>query len=155
MRLHWRSYGVEQPTGQIFSNAREVFVKIRLLIGLLLGSAAWAGTTCADWTQVGLSSRLQTYYADSDTIHREGDLARMWTLVDHQTEQRMHGIVFLSGKAEYQYDCAERSRRLLGFELYSGRMGKGPVVYTDEDPSAWEPIAPDSVAENLWKVACQ
>jgi hypothetical protein len=95
------------------------------------------------------------YYADRDSIRRQGDLVQMWTLVDHQTEQRTQGIVFLSGKAEYQYDCKEGSRRLLRFELHSGRMGQGPVVYTDEDPSAWEPTAADSVAESLWKVACR
>jgi hypothetical protein len=121
-----------------------------VLILLLLGTPAWA-----EWTPVGVSSGLQMYYADLGTIRRQGNLVEMWTLIDHKSTQRTEGIVFSSGKAQYEYDCDGGLRRLLSYELHSGRMGDGEVVYTDGDPSAWEATAPDSVAERLWKMACK
>jgi len=131
---------------------RKGYTSMKKVVLILMLFSTNAG---AEWTPVGVSSNLQRYYADSSTIRRQGNLVKMWTLVDHKTAQKTEGIGFSSGKAQYEYDCDAGLRRLLYFQLHSGSMGQGEVVYTDADPSAWEPTSPDSVAESLWKFACK
>jgi hypothetical protein len=37
---------------------------------------------------------------------------------------------------------------------FSGNMGSGEAVFSNSDESKWEPVAPDSLDQALWKFAC-
>jgi hypothetical protein len=69
-------------------------------------------------------------YIDPDTILRKGDLVKMWELHDSKTTQTVAGNLFLSGKIQSEYDCAEERSRRLSITEFSGNMGSGEVVYT-------------------------
>lgn len=120
-----------------------------LIVLLLLSS----GTASAEWVEVGSTADI-TIYVNPDTIRRKGDLVKMWHLFDYKTAQTYRGNSFLSIKGQRQYDCADERDRILASTGFSDNMGKGNVAYIIHDEPKWTPVAPDSIAEGLWKVAC-
>jgi len=78
----------------------------------------------------------------------------MWQLYDYKTIQTVAGDSFLSSKGQTEFDCAEERIRVLVFMHFSGNMGSGEVVYYDSDEGKWEPVAPRSGYQRMWKVAC-
>ena len=124
-----------------------------LLIALLVLSN---GPAYAEWVEVGSTQDKGGYtvYADPDTIRRKGDLVKMWILYDFKTIRSIGGISLLSSKGQNQYDCAEERSRGLAFSWFSGNMGNGGIVHSDSDELKWEPVAPESIGETLWKFAC-
>ena len=124
----------------------------RLLMGLML--AITAGAASAEWTQSGEGESF-IHYVDIATIRRNGNLVKMWDLMDYKTVRTVSGISYLSDKSQIEYDCKEEKERMLAFTYFSGQMGNGKVVYSNGAvKDEWEPIEPGSVAETLWKIAC-
>ena len=124
----------------------------RLLMGTML--LATAGAASADWTVAGDNDQF-SLYVDRATIRRNGNLVKMWDLVDFKTVQTgPGGESYLSSKTQEQYDCKEERSRQIAFTWFDGKMGSGKVVVSDSDPGKWKPIAPESVAAALWKIAC-
>jgi surface-adhesin protein E len=108
----------------------------------------------AEWVPVGETQSDITVYADPDTIRRKGDLVQMWQLSDFTTVQTVGGDSYLSSKALNEYDCAEERTRVLAFTWLSDNMGSGHVVYSNSNERNWESVAPHSINEALWEVAC-
>ncbi len=113
------------------------------------------GPVYAEWVEVSANKKAGVIaYADPGTIHRKGDLVKMWSLFDLRKTQVAGGNSYLSIKALQKYDCAEDRSRALAYTKFSGNMGQGKVVYSNSDEGTWAPIAPVSVGQELWKVAC-
>ena len=124
----------------------------RLLLGLML--LVTAGAATAEWTSVGEDDAL-IVYVDIGTIRRNGNLVKMWDMLDHKTVQTDAGGSYLSGKTQQEYDCKEEKVRRLAYLWFDGKMGRGKVVYSNGNvKDEWRPISPDSVSEALWKIAC-
>jgi hypothetical protein len=115
---------------------------------LLLTGTAWG-----DWQRVG-EDNLGVVYADTDVV-KNGNIAKMWSLLDYKDYQRMVEVGYFSQKAQVEYDCAERKSRGLSVALHADHMGAGKIIYTDESPREWEPVPADPVQQNLWKAACK
>jgi hypothetical protein len=125
---------------------------LRLLITLLVLSS---GPVYAEWVLVsGDDEAGRTVYVDPDTIRSKGNLVKMLSLIDYKTIQIIAGDSLLSIQRQNEYDCAEERTRMLAFTWFSGNMGSGQVVHSDSDEDKWKPVAPDTVAEALWKIAC-
>ncbi|MGH7147056.1 MAG: surface-adhesin E family protein [Nitrospiraceae bacterium] len=62
---------------------------------------------------------------------------------------------FLSSRAQYGFDCAEERTRKLSETWFSGNMGSGEMVHSISDETRWEPVAPGSVGQAMWKAACE
>ena len=124
-----------------------------LLITLLLLSS---GPAYAEWVSVSSSEDLDGYaaYLDPDTIRRKGHLVKVWGLYDFKTIQTVAGNSHLSVKIQHEYDCIEERSRSLASTFFSGSMGMGNVVRTDSYESKWEPVTPESIDQDLLKVAC-
>ena len=43
---------------------------------------------------------------------------------------------------------------LKGISVFSGQMGNGTMNYDDSNTGKWSPVAPGTVNEILWKIAC-
>ena len=124
----------------------------RLLMGLMLLVTAIAAS--AEWTIAGGNNRY-IQYVDTATIRRNGNLVKMWDLADFKRLQKSAaGMSYLSDKSQSEYDCKEEKQRMLALTNFSGKMGSGKVVASNYDPSEWRPIAPESIGEILWKIAC-
>jgi len=126
-------------------------MKNEIVVAALLCLATPA---CAAWTSVGEEPRGTTY-ADSATIEKRGSTAKMWSILDHKTFQRMVEVGYYSQKSLVEYDCADKRLRSLHVALHAERMGAGPVIYEDDSAHEWESVSPGSMQEALWKVACR
>ena len=124
-----------------------------LLIILLFVSSAPA---YAEWVEaVRYDQAGMTVYGDPDTARRNGNLVKMWVLIDFKTIQTSpSGTSYLSSKQQREYDCAEKRQHMLVVTVFMGNMGSGNVVYNNSDEQPWEPVSPESAAQGLWKVAC-
>lgn len=122
------------------------------LITVLLLSV---GPVYAEWMWASANNQVGlTIYVDPDSISRDGDLVKLWQLYDYKTIQTVAGNSFLSSKAQRQFDCVKQRTRLLAFTHFTGNMGSGIRVFNDLDESEWRPVAPGSVGQSMWKVAC-
>ena len=122
----------------------------KLVIFLLfLSSSAWAG-----WKSVGEDDNAISY-ADRDTLVRDGNTAKMWSLLDYKAFQRMVEVGYFSQKAQAEYDCKEKKFRGLTLSLHAEHMGEGKVIYADESPHEWEAVDAGTLNETLWKIACK
>jgi hypothetical protein len=127
-----------------------------LLITLLILSS---GPVYAEWVPVdgNVEEGLTPYtvYVDLDTIRRDGNVVKLWALMDFKTIQTDPGPSHLSVKSQREFNCTDEHVRLLALTAFSGNMGNGNAVYSYSD-SKDQGIAvePDSVAHRLWKFAC-
>lgn len=125
----------------------------RLIVIMLLVLSC--GPAYAEWVEVSASKMAGVIaYADPDTIRRKGNLAKMWSLFDIKTTQTGGVNSYLSIKAQQAYDCAQDRSRALAYTKFSGNMGHGAEVYSVSVEQTWKPVAPMSVGQELWKVAC-
>lgn len=125
-----------------------------LILMLLLAFAS--NSAMAGWITVSESNSNGGYtsYADPTTIRKNGNSVKMWILGDFKTAHATSdGKTWLSEKIQNEYDCKEDKTRALAITLFSGNMGEGDLVISGASPK-WEPNAPDSVGEILWKYAC-
>ena len=123
----------------------------RLLLGLMLLVTSTAAS--AEWTQSGESDNY-ILYVDRATIRRNGNFVKMWDMWDYKTLQTDTSASYLSTKRQSEYDCKDEMLRDHAFFVFSGQMGGGKVVYSNSDTKKWNPIAPQSMGEALWKIAC-
>ena len=122
------------------------------LITLLLLSS---GPAYAEWVKVSDSNEAgKTVYVDPTTIRRNSNLVKMWQFYDYKTVQTVGGIGFLTAEEQWEFDCAEERSRVLALKEFSGNMGSGTVVYTNSEVGKWQPVAPSSIGQLLWKFAC-
>jgi len=124
----------------------------RLLLGLML--LMTAGAANADWTVAEVNDAF-TLYVDKTTSRRNGNFVKMWNLYDFKKAQGSGRISSLSGRTQEEYDCKEEQSRILGQTNFSGQMLSGNVNHYDSNTGKWEAVAPGSVAEVLWKIACE
>jgi hypothetical protein len=121
---------------------------------LMMLLAVMSGSAAAEWVEVG-RSETHTSYADLATIRTAGNLVKMWGLLDLKTPELVEqSKPFMSMMSQTEHDCKEERTRRLSLIMYSGNMGMGEVIFTDSDPGKWSPVAPGSVQEHLWELAC-
>lgn len=125
----------------------------QLLLGLML--LVTATVASAEWTRVDHND-LFIQYVDKATIRRNGNLVKMWDLMDYKTVRKSAaGKSYLSDKSQAEYDCKEKKTRLLAFTWFDGRMGNGKAVSFNSNVRAeWIPIGPESMGEALFEIAC-
>ena len=115
---------------------------------------ATTATAAAKWVKIESSPSGRDIYADSVTILRSGNTAKMWDMRDFKTAQVVQGTRFSSFKAQHEYDCKSARMRNLSVTAFSGHMGAGQAVRSENTRLTWETVAPGSTEEVLLKVAC-
>jgi hypothetical protein len=122
------------------------------VMGVLLVCAT--GTALADWVRIR-SDGTVTVLADSGSVSRSGDMATMWSMINYTTPRKTDdGEEYLSSRQRLEYDCIDKLSRRLEFDRYSDLSGLGRAVYSNKNVSAWSPVAPGSVAGELFGFAC-
>ncbi len=118
----------------------------------LLGVAsppAWA----ADWAAVGLFDQ-GTFYIDRDSIAREGETRKVWTMLDYrQPQHNSHGQSYRSTRSLQHIQCKSHQVKTLSLAFYTGTRGSGNVLSSEGVIQEWQPIPSDSVlAKMAWTV---
>ena len=81
-------------------------------------------------------------------------MTKMWTLTNFTSTEVIEGRGHRSAKSQYEYDCAGERYRLVATIFYELGGGNGKVTHSEATTGAWYPVAPKSLAERLWKIAC-
>jgi hypothetical protein len=138
------------------SMANRVIVAV---LGMLLAQPAWAQwvEVDTDWVELGTGDRGKiTFYIDQTTIRKSDSGRQAWTM--HSFEQPPTGffltLMYQSVKQLDEFDCAgERSKNMQSLG-YSGPMGTGQVVWSNDDADRWTVVSPGSHRESLLRAAC-
>ena len=124
--------------------------KVFLMLLLVVSGKAIA----EEWVAVN-HNKYATGYANPATIVKDGNIVKMWTLVDcKKMTLFIGGSPFMSIKSQEEFDCKEKKLRTLVYTLHSVKMGEGEVIFSDSNPRKWEPVLPDSEMEDFLKIAC-
>jgi hypothetical protein len=113
-----------------------------------------SGPAYAEWVLIDKTEQGMYTYVDPDSIRRTGDLVEMWHMLDLTTAINISGNPSLSVKAQRQYDCPKELYHEITYAYFSERLGTGKVIYSSPHESKWEAVAPQSIADVLWKYAC-
>ena len=113
-----------------------------------------SGPAYAEWVAMGESDSDTTVYVDPDTRLPKGKLVKIWILYNFTRVRTVADESYFSNKAYEEYDCAQVRHRTLVDMRFSSTMGFGNVVYNKSSQGKWLPVAPQSINEALWKVAC-
>jgi hypothetical protein len=118
--------------------------------------AVVSSSAFAEWVAIGSTDKFSAY-VDAATIRQAGNMVKMWNLIDYKKAARtvLSGKPYLSATSQNEYDCKEERSRMLYSYWYTGNMREGKEVDSSSEPSEWEPVPPESVAEAEWKFACR
>lgn len=126
--------------------------KIVIMLLLLMST-----NVLAEWTEVSSNSSVgATAYADFQSIRKNGNIAKMWTLMDFKTDQPYSpGIRNLSQVSRYEFICSEEVIRMSDYSQYSKNMGNGENVNSKSgiQHGFWS-VAPGTIEEVFFKLAC-
>jgi len=122
----------------------------KLLLTLMLSVVS--SSAMAEWVKVS-EDKLVTAYADPTTIRKLGDKVKMWALWDYSTAQEGDSKPYMSVRIQNEYNCKEETDRQIYATTFSGNMLYGNKINT-QGGRDWEPVAPRTVGEALWKFAC-
>lgn len=116
--------------------------------------AVVSSSVMAEWVEVGSTADL-AYYADPTTIHKAGDMVKMWDMFNLKTVLKLGDASVMSIAGQSEYDCKEEQSRQIYYHMYKGSMGADGTVHSASTPkNEWEPLTPGSIPTALWKVAC-
>lgn len=103
------------------------------------------------------SPGLRAVYIDPDTIHREGNIVTVSTLIDWNWMQGNRSPTrFYSTKIAKHFDCAEKLVRTLAATDFYGHMGTGEVIGSGHiSESHWITIEPGTLNQGMWEAACR
>lgn len=115
------------------------------------------GVGHAEWVFVaGSRASKVALYADPTTIRRTSNLVKMWAVFDFEAPAtNAFGDAYQSNTQRNEYNCDTEEVRGIARTDYSGQMGSGLVVRSySTAPSAWESIAPHTLDDALFRIAC-
>ncbi len=117
---------------------------------------AWcSAAAAAEWTALGRANEIYAAFADTATIRRQGNMARMYGLYDFRRRDfTPEGKGLFSTVVLREYDCGQRRVRLLSAIDFSGPMGAGTAVSTSDTPRRWEAVVDGGIDELYWNAAC-
>lgn len=120
---------------------------------LMMALCLLSNGVLAEWLEVE-RSEIQTTYADPAVVRSGWNRVQMSLLSDYKNPRKYEGRSFLSVIAQNEYKCKDRQTQVLGYSLHAGHMGEGEVIFSKADTGKWEAVAPGSMDEALWKIAC-
>lgn len=99
----------------------------------------------ADWTKVGTGEApdlgRRTFYVEFSKIEKNGAVRKVPELVDFSSEYNGSRSI----ETVSEFDCRNKTVRILSFVAYSGNMAKGKPVYSDTNPRQVEQVSSDKI----------
>lgn len=133
----------------------EMSIKMKKLIVciflLFMGTVAHAG-----WVEISNNPLGDAYFIDPTTKKRFGNVVQLWTMHNHVSRRYLVAKPYLSSKAFYQFNCNQNTSRITSMTWYSGNMGTGAIVVSENTPNEpWEPVPPGTVRQSTLNYACR
>jgi hypothetical protein len=116
-------------------------ISAMFLTGLALSAAVQPNR----WVHVGGSANSYEEHLDAESLKRSGEKVTVWTRRDFVLDQ---------GTAwhEFEFDCSARTATILAYIRDDGSTVSHNVVRPHRGPAL---IAPGSVEENIFAIACR
>jgi hypothetical protein len=111
-----------------------------------------SSSAMAEWVKVS-EDKLVTAYADPTTIRKLGDKVKMWVMWDHLTAKVVNSKPYMSVRIQKEFNCKEETTRQIYASVFTDNMARGNKI-ASQGGRGWEPIAPRTHDEALWKFAC-
>jgi hypothetical protein len=107
---------------------------------------------CAKWEYIaeGESSKL---YIDTESIVKLENGHRQYWYMSSSTESASTNE-YLSYQSRNVADCKTKNDRMNYIVGYSGKMGEGRIVKTENSQLNWKAVIPDSIGEKIFKKVC-
>lgn len=125
---------------------------------LLVCGAIWLScslATAANWAITGMSDTAQ-YGIDRSSIEHDGDIRRVWTMLDYRKAQRTsQGKTFWSTRALMEMNCTHQQVRTRSLALYSGPKLSGEMLTSEGVFDQWQAAPPNSPVSNIMKSLCE
>ena len=122
---------------------------MRLITSLLILS--FATVTWGHWNKV-VETDGAVEYVDLETIEKQGDHRRVWTVQD--LKQR-GGQGELSFRRLLEFDCQKRQYLIVWVAGHSGPMAGGRVLGSGQNPiPTWSGISKGSAVEASLRMVC-
>jgi len=107
----------------------------------------------AEWVKTWESKTSGTItYFDPETIRKDGNLRKVWILQELRVKGRGYGE--MSRRALWEYNCPEEQFRSLQISFHTDPMAKGSRLLTDNKPSDWQHIPPNTGGAILFNLVC-
>ena len=109
----------------------------------------------ADWVALGLAD-IGTYGIDRASIEKDGNMRRVWTMLDYREPQRSaQGKTYLSSRALMEMECVKRQVRTRSMALFSGHNLGGESLTSEGIFEQWQAVPPNSPVFTMFKVVCE
>jgi hypothetical protein len=134
----------------------EVDIEMKKLLNLIFLMMI-STNAMAEWILLNSGDSYDTY-ADQKSARKTGKIVKMFELMNYKSIQNDTDGAYLSDVIHHQYDCKNETHKLISVTHYSENMQQGKsfgsidFTKTSIEPS---PIIPNTVAEELWKIACR
>lgn len=128
---------------------------------------AVSSNAVAEWLVVdstGIFNASFSLYADSSSIRKEGNIAKVSFLADYKEPQvkstHPHLKPYLSIQSQTEFDCKERKSRVLLVAAYPENMGRGDGMNMsgggapEIDTAKWWPVPPNGHIVSMLEFAC-
>lgn len=106
-----------------------------------------------DWTKVDDTEKA-TAYISLSTKRIEGDVVKVWALMDYKAPQRDGDKLIRSRQTRFAFNCKEEWMSSIALIVRGGNMGTGEILFSHNYPLKWEPIQIDSFLMYLFYIAC-
>ena len=126
--------------------------KILMMLLLLVSTNVFA----VDWVAAGGTDDF-TVYIDPQSIRRDGNKVRLWTMYNHKSVQELSYTKkrYLSEVYREEYNCFEDTTRTIDRYWYSEKMGTGDIALSA--PNLTQPatsVLPGSIGATVLKAVC-
>ena len=124
---------------------KRVMRAVLTLLLMLACAPAWA-----KWELIQESGD-KWLYIDPSTIRKAGHFRRVWALINFRQPLSLGAY---SARTHQQYDCKDGCFRILKRDSFSEWMAGGKTVESLAAPEKWDSIAPDTVAQAIFRKVC-
>ena len=117
--------------------------------------AAVSGTSAlAEMKSLG-SSGSATYYVDTASVKRDGNIRTLWSVMDYKSPQTtQRGAKYLSTRTNMEINCKNQTVLMRQFSMHSGPMASGEVLDTQGVWRDAQSVPPGTPLFTIMKFVC-
>ena len=114
-----------------------------------------SSSVSAEWDYIARAAdHSSATYVEGTSIRKLGDKVKLWEMLDYEEGRELGSKQVLSFKSLKEHDCKEKKYRGLSIIFYSNNMGKGAIVYSNNDTRPLKKVIAGSTNEASFKYAC-